>query len=116
MSKRRQDRLADLVKQELSTILFNRMNDPRLSLCNITDVILSNDYKHARVYVSVIGDQKHREECLQALKSAEGYFRRELGKLKLRYVPNLNFISDTAAEYSQHIEDLLRTVRKGEGE
>ena len=116
MSKRRVERLSDLVKKELSQILFQKMHDPRMSLCNITDVVLSSDYRHARVYVSMIGDAKHKDECLIALNGAEGFFRHELGKLKLKYVPSLTFYFDTGAQYSQHIEELLRTVRKDDSE
>jgi len=116
MSRRRQERLADLLQEELSSILFHKMQDPRLSLCNITTVSLSPDYRHARVYVSVIGSPAHKEECLKAMNSAEGFFRRELGKLDLRHIPSLHFYADTGAEYSQHIEELLKTVKKEEPE
>jgi ribosome-binding factor A len=116
MSKRRVERLSDLVKKELSQILLKKMHDPRMSLCNITDVVLSSDYRHARVYVSIIGDAKQKDECLKALNGAEGFFRHELGKLSLKYVPSLTFYFDTGAEYSQHIEELLRTVRKDDSE
>lgn len=112
MSKRRVERLADLLKQELSQTLFQKMHDPRLSLCNITDVVLNKDFRHARVYVSVIGDSKQKDEALIALNSAQGFFRHELGRLNLKYVPSLTFYADTGAQYSQHIEELLRTVRK----
>jgi ribosome-binding factor A len=116
VSKRRQERLSDLLKEELSTVLFQRMRDPRLSLCNITQVVLSPDYRHARVYISVIGSDRHKEECLAALQSAEGFFRRELGKLNLRSIPSLSFYFDTGAEYSQHIEELLKSIKKDESE
>ena len=114
MSKRRTQRLEDLVKEELSSVLMYRMHDPRLSLCSITEVALSSDYRHARVYVSVIGPPKHKEECLLALNSASGHIRKELRKLDLKYIPSLTFYQDTGAEYSQHIEELLRSVRKDE--
>ena len=114
MSKRRVERLADLLKAEISQILFHRMRDPRLSLCSITDVVLSADYKHARVYVSVIGDERHKDDCIRALNAAQGFFRRELGKLQLRYVPSLQFYLDSGPEYSQHIEELLNLVKKDE--
>lgn len=116
MTKRRKERLADLLKQEISSILFSKMQDPRLSLCSITDLTLSSDFRHARVYVSVIGTPKHRDDCLLALNAAGGFFRRELGKLDLKYVPTLNFYLDPAAEYSQHIEELLKVARKAEPE
>jgi len=114
MSKRRAERLSDLLKEEISLILFQKMQDPRLALCNITDVVLSADYRHARIYVSVIGTAQHKEECLKALHAAEGFFRHQLGKLNLRHIPTLTFYFDSGAEYSQHIEELLREVKKDE--
>ena len=114
MTKRRKERLTDLLKEEISSILFSKMQDPRLSLCSLTDLTLSADFRHARVYVSVIGTPKHREDCLRALNAAGGFFRRELGRLDLKYVPTLNFYLDPAAGYSQHIEELLKVARKEE--
>ena len=116
MRKRRLERLSDLLKEELSRILFQKMQDARLSLCSITNIVLSNDYRHAKVYVSVIGTIHHREECLKALNSAGGFFRHELGGLSLRYVRSLNFYFDTGAECSQHIEELLKAAIKEESE
>ena len=116
MSRRRQERLSDLLQEEISSILLRKMQDPRLSLCSITNVVLSSDYRHARAYVSAIGSPEHKEECVKALNSAEGFFRRELGKLKLRHIPSLQFHADVGAEYSQHIEELLRSVKKEEPE
>lgn len=116
MTRRRQERLSDLLKEEISSILFQKMQDPRLSLCNITNVSLSPDYRHARVYVSVLGSPEHKEQCVKALNLAGGFFRRELGKLNLKYIPSLQFQADVGAEYSQHIEELLRSVKKEEPE
>jgi len=116
MSNRRVERLADLLKEEISQILFHRMRDPRLSLCNVSSIVLSSDYRHAKVYISVIGTVQHRDDCLRALNSASGFVRRELGKLNLRYVPSLTFYYDTGAEYSQHIDELLKAVKKEEPE
>jgi ribosome-binding factor A len=116
MTQRRQERLSDLLKQEISSILFGKMQDPRLSLCSITDVVLSPDYRHARVYVSALGSPGQKEECVKVLNSASGYFRRELRRLDLKYIPTLQFQADTGAEYSQHIEELLKSVKKEEPE
>lgn len=116
MTRRRQERLSDLLKEEISSILFQKIQDPRLSLCSITDVVLSPDYRHARIYVSVLGSLEEKEECVKALNSAGGYFRRELGKLSLKHIPSLQFRADTGAEYSQHIEELLKSVKKEETE
>ena len=90
------------------------MKDPRLSLCSVTDVVLSRDYRHAKVYISVIGEPLHREECLKALQSAAGFIRHELGRVHLKHVPEVVFYHDTGAEYSQHIEEILQSVKKDE--
>lgn len=116
MARRRKERLTDLLKQEISSVLFLKMQDPRLALCSITDLTLSSDFRHARVYVGVIGTPKHRDECLQALNAAGGFIRRELGKLDLKYIPTLNFYLDPAAEYSQHIDELLKVAKKDDPE
>ena len=116
MSRRRVERLSDLLKQEISMILFSKMKDPRLSLCTITTVDLTSDYKHAKVYISVIGNPEHRQKCLDALNSASGFIRHELRRLDLRHIPTLSFEADTGAEYSQHIEELLKSVKKEEPE
>lgn len=116
MSRRRVERLSDLLKHEISSIIFSKMKDPRLQLCTITEVSLSSDYHHARVYMSVIGTPQHREQCLEALNAASGFIRHELRKLDLRHIPTLGFHADTGAEYSQHIEELLKSVKKEEPE
>lgn len=97
-------------------ILMQKMQDPRLSLCSVTDVVLSKDCKHAKVYVSVIGSAQHKEDCMKALNTASGFIRHELGRMNLRYVPSLAFYHDTGAEYSQHIEELLKSVKKDDTE
>lgn len=114
MSKRRVDRLGDLLKEEMARILTFEGKDPRLSMCNVTRVILSNDYHHARVLVSVMGTPKEREDCIKALKSASGFIRHGLARLDLRHIPELSFHLDTGAEYSQHIEELLQSIKKDE--
>jgi ribosome-binding factor A len=116
MVNRRVERLADLLKQEISSILFHKMKDPRLSLCTITDVVLSRDYRHAKVYVSVLGEPQHREDCINALNSASGFIRHELGRVHLKHVPQLVFYHDAGAEYSQHIEELLKSVKREDSE
>ena len=116
MVNRRVERLSDLLKHEISSILLHKMKDPRLSLCSVTDVVLSRDYRHAKVHVSVLGPALQREECIKALNSASGFFRRELGRAHLKHVPELVFYYDSGAEYSQHIEELLKSVKQEDSE
>jgi ribosome-binding factor A len=116
MVNRRVERLSDLLKREISSILFHKMKDPRLSLCSVTDVVLSKDYRHAKVYVSFLGTPQQREESIKALNSASGFIRHELGRVQLKHVPELVFYHDSGAEYSQHIEELLKSVKREDSE
>jgi ribosome-binding factor A len=106
---RRQDRVADLLRTQLSQILLRDLEDPRVRLASVTTVDISPDLRHARVGISILGDDSERQEGIRALTRARGFLRRRLaGELRsLRAIPDLEFELDRGAEYSQHISDLL---------
>ena len=109
---RRQDRVADVVRERISQILLRDVQDPRVRLASVTRVRLSPDLRHARVGISVLGTDEERRAAAQALQRARGYLRRRLAAdLKsLRAVPELEFELDRGAEHSQHISDLLEQL------
>ena len=106
---RRADRVGDTLRAELSTIISRRVRDPRVSMTTVSTVEMSPDLKHARVFLSVVGDQAEREASLDALRHAAGFIRGQLAKelKRLRNIPELRFEIDRGAEYSQRISDLL---------
>ena len=106
---RRTDRVGDTLRAELSTIISRRVRDPRVSMTTVSTVEMSPDLKHARVFLSVVGDQAEREASLDALRHAAGFIRGQLAKelKRLRNIPELRFEIDRGAEYSQRISDLL---------
>lgn len=106
---RRTDRVADLVRAELSQIILRRLQDPRVRLTTISQVSLSPDLRHARVGVSVVGDETERQASLEALQHAAGFLRSQLalGLSRMRNVPELQFELDRGAEISQRISELL---------
>lgn len=106
---RRTDRVGDTLRAELSTIISRRVRDPRVSMTTVSTVEMSPDLKHARVFLSVVGDQAEREASLDALRHAAGFIRGQLAKelKRLRNIPELRFELDRGAEYSQRISDLL---------
>ena len=118
---RRTDRINGVIRQEISLLLSRELNDPRLSgVVTITKVDIKPDLQHARVYVSVLGDQVHKETVLKGINSATGFIRRELrGRLYLRHVPNLDFVLDESLEDASHIfklmDDLLLESQASEG-
>ncbi len=111
MSFKRIDRISEEIKRELSEIV-RELKDPRIS--PMTSVVLVNvtrDLSYAKVYMSVMGDQKQQNETIKALNNAAGFVRREIGKrAQLRYTPEFTFILDDSIEHGVHISKLLHNV------
>ena len=100
-----------LIQQEISELLVRKIKDPRLELVTITDVEVSPDLKWARVYFSRFGNPDEIRRSLEGLRSATGFIKRELGqRMKLRRVPDLEFVHDTSFEYGDRIESLLKDL------
>lgn len=110
---RRTDRIGDTIRAELSDLLTRRVRDPRVQMASITQVVVSADLRHARVWVSVLGDEEEpRLAAVEALTHARGFLRSELAhRLKhLRVTPELHFELDRGAEHSQRISDILEEL------
>jgi ribosome-binding factor A len=111
----RQEKLGELIAVELSDLLRNRVKDPRVGFASITHVEVSGDLRHAKVFVSVMGNADEREETIKALKHAAGFLRHELAsRLVLRYMPELVFKLDTSIEEGTRILELIRQVENEE--
>jgi ribosome-binding factor A len=117
MEFKRADRVGDQVRAELADILLRKTKDPRVGFVTITRVEMSVDLKHARVLVSVLGDEDQKKQTLKGLKSASHFLRGELGKrLKIRNTPELAFILDESIERGAKMLDTLRKLKVEEGE
>jgi len=113
MGFRRADRVADLIKTELSDILLRQINDPQVRGITVTGVTVTDDLRQARVFFVRMGENTCSDETMRGLDRAAGFLRRELGKrLRLRYVPELTFIFDTSFEYGDRINRLLAEIEK----
>lgn len=113
MTINRAERVAELVKAELSHIIMTELRDPRVGFITITDVKMSSDLRHAKIYFSMLGDKEERDRTIAGLKQATGFLRRELGhRLRLRYCPTLSFYFDTSIEYGAHIDQLMERLKK----
>ncbi len=111
----RAERVADLLRAEISAILQREVKDRRVHLVTVTEVHASPDLRHARVRLSILGDDAERELVLKAVQHAGGFIRRQLGKrLTTRVTPELVFELDRGAEYSQQISDLLEELHHDE--
>ena len=106
---RRMERVNQLLREELSHLAQRQLKDPRLgALMTITEVDVSPDLRHARVYVSVMGEADEQQAAIEALSAAAGFLRRGLrGRLKLRNIPDLHFHHDRAMEHGSHLLNLI---------
>jgi ribosome-binding factor A len=106
---RRASQVGDLLRREISDIIFRRVHDPRVRLVTVSSVDVSPDLRHAVVRLSILGSDDDRHVCLEAIRHARGFIRSELAHRlrKMRAVPELRFQLDKGAEYSQRIEELL---------
>lgn len=115
---RRTDRVNDLLREELSTLLREDLRDPRIGgMVSITHVDVSPDLRRASAFVSVFGTGDERRATIAALTSARPFLRRELSRrLRLRYTPDLDFIDDRSIEEAQALTDLMRHNAEERGE
>jgi len=110
---KRTARIGEAIREEISSILLQEVNDPRIQFVSITRVEVSADLQHAKVYVSILGSDQKREEAFEGLKSARGYIQKKLGKkIRLRYMPEITFKMDTSIDYGIHIFELLQEMKK----
>ena len=117
MSKKYQRRASDLIRDHLMTLLRRKANDPRLEMVSITDVVMTPDALRADVHFSTLGGAEVREEALEALESASGWLRRELGRgLRLRNTPKLVFRYDPSIERGENISSILDELGLGDDE
>ena len=112
MEYKRKDRVGDLIRKEIASMLtFGEIKDPRIGLVTVTVVHMSGDMRNAKVYFSIMGSVKEREDSLKGLNSASGYIRRRLAKvLSLKRIPSVSFAFDDSIEYSSHIAKVLKDV------
>ncbi len=109
MSKNRNNRLSGEMKRVIADIIRKEVKDPRISdLMSVTDVSVTEDLKFAKVFISVYGDS---EPTLEALQSAKGFIRREVGKnIKMRITPELIFVKDDSIEKGIYMSSLIDKV------
>ena len=116
MKAKRAERMADLIRREITDLLLKEIRDPGIGFITITGVELSNDLKYARVYVSVMeNDQEKRAVTFEALQRASGFFRHRVYKnLRLKYAPEIKFLPDDSIDTGFRIDEVLKKLEKDE--
>ena len=110
---KRIDRVGHLIQMELGQLILHRVKDPRLGFVTVTHVSVTPDMKSARVFYSVMGDDKKKKDSQIALEKAAGFLQREIGTaIQLRYTPKLTFALDDSLDRGMEIDKVLRQIQK----
>ena len=108
MTGDRMRRVNEAIREVLSGALGQDLKDPRIGFVTVTDVKTSPDLRHARVYVTVLGEQDVRDASLAGLQSAHGVLQRRVGsELRMKRTPTLEFIYDETTDRAMRVEQLL---------
>jgi ribosome-binding factor A len=116
---RRVERVASLIKREVSQMLLNDIKDDRVGagMVSITDVNVSGDLQHAKIFVSIYGTPEAKAETMEGLKSTTGFVRHELGqRIKIRHTPEIRFVEDTSLERGDRLIHLINQISHREEE
>jgi ribosome-binding factor A len=112
-AKYHRERLGQALREEIETIVEGELGDPRIGLVSVTNVVLAEDSRSARVFVSVDGDDEEADRSIEGLTAAVGYVRREVAEnLHLRRPPELYFQLDQSHKHGARIEELLDRNKK----
>ncbi len=112
-SSRRPEQMAETLRQVITDAMAREIRDPRVGFVTITGVLVSNDLSHARVMVSVPGEDAEKARALEGLQSAAGFLRSRAARtLTTRTVPELHFELDRGLEHAARINELLNTIRQ----
>jgi ribosome-binding factor A len=105
-------RLAERIQVIVAETIERRIKDPRMGFVTITDVKVTGDLREATVFYTVLGDQSEQEESAEALNSARGMLRTEVGRQTgIKHTPSLEFVADAIPENARHVDDLLRRAQ-----
>ena len=111
--KYHQDRVAETLRDEISTMIEGELSDPRITFAYVSEVVLNPGSKSARVYITVDGSEDDQRETLEALIAAQGYIRHTIKqRMGVRFVPELSFHIDKSENLKMRIDELLGRMNK----
>jgi len=112
----RGEKIRKALMKEISQIIQQGIKDPRIEgIISVTEVELSPDYKYAKVFLSIFGDEEKKEQIMEAIEDSVPQIRKEVGRrIRLRHTPELNFKLDETLEKGKKINDLLDKISRGE--
>jgi len=111
MSTRRLEKAAEAIRSVVGMAILADLNDPRIRDVTVTHVEVSADLRHAKVHVSVMGDETHQRLSLRGLQSAAGFLQAKIAeRIDIRYTPRLTFLLDQGVKRSLEIAQILSEV------
>ena len=111
-SHSRPERLGDVLRAELSSLLVRQARDPDLRRVTVTRVQMTKDLKHARVYFTLLTKADDMRKTARALRRARPFLKRQLGRVGLRHVPDLTFFYDDSVEQQDRVARLLDEIQR----
>ena len=112
MARRRAQRAAKLIQEEISKIIQGELKDPRIGFVTVTGVDVTDDLRCAKVFITVLKEE-NKKKTLKALEHARGFIRREIGhRIKSKFTPEIEFRFDESIERGTHIEEVLKKIAK----
>ena len=110
----RSERVAGQLRRDLARLIQQEIKDPAVGFVSLSDVEVTRDLAHAKVFITVFDPDKAKES-LKALRRASAFLRRRLGQeLRLRHVPELHFVHDDSVERGSHIDELIARALKSD--
>jgi ribosome-binding factor A len=115
MSSRRVEKAAEAIRGVVSMAILADLKDPRVRDVTVTYVEVSTDLRHAKVHVSVMGDETHQKLTLRGLQSAAGFLQAKIAeRIEIRYTPKLSFLLDQGVKRSIAVAQILQQVLPAE--
>jgi ribosome-binding factor A len=111
MPSRRVEKAAEAIRGVVSMAILAELNDPRVRDVTVTYVEVSADLRHAKIHVSVMGDETHQNLTLRGLQSAAGFLQSKIAeRIEIRYTPKLSFLLDQGVKRSIAVAQILQQV------
>jgi ribosome-binding factor A len=112
----RSDKVRKALIREISDLLQRQIKDPRIAgIVSVSDVEVSSDCRHAKIFVSVYGSEEERSSTMEALESSTGFIRSEVGKrIPMRFTPEIKFKQDDSLERGSRVTELINKISQGE--
>lgn len=108
----KKERIENVIRKEISEIIQFKVKDSKIGFVTVSDVVVTNDYSYAKVYVSFLGQEARKTAGMNALNKSKGFIRSELAKKMSTYkVPALIFEHDDTLEKGNRIEEILKSVK-----